>query len=150
MIVRLRSARWKLLLPLAVTALAVGGALAAASADEAQIDWKRARQHWAFQPPQARPLPPVHQKNWPCQPLDAFILARLEKAGLSPSPEADPRTLIRRVTFDLTGLPPMPEEVDSFVTQCGVRNAECGMRNRPVRTHSALRTPHSALAGAYE
>lgn len=71
--------------------------------------------HWSFIPPE-RPTPPdapagslVHN------PIDNFVLARLAKAGLKPSPEADKITLLRRVTFDLTGLPPTPEEVDAFL-----------------------------------
>ncbi len=66
--------------------------------------------HWAYQPVE-RPLVPGPSAN----PIDAFILARLEKEGLKPSPEADRRTLIRRLSFDLTGIPPTPEEVDAFV-----------------------------------
>jgi hypothetical protein len=67
--------------------------------------------HWAFIPPQ-RPTPPKQTRN----PIDAFIQAELEKHNLKPSPEADRRTLIRRLSFDLTGLPPKTEEVESFVT----------------------------------
>ena len=57
----------------------------------------------------------MKNKSWPNQPLDYFVLARLEQTNLSPSPEADPRTLVRRATFDLTGLPPTPEEVQAFL-----------------------------------
>ena len=64
----------------------------------------------------ARPaLPAVQDSNWPKNPIDYFVLARLEREGLKPSPEADRRTLIRRVSFDLTGLPPTPAEVDAFL-----------------------------------
>ncbi len=71
--------------------------------------------HWAFQP-LARPIPPaVRDAAWPRTAVDRFILAGLEAKGLRPAPPADPRTLIRRVTFDLTGLPPTPEEVESFL-----------------------------------
>ncbi len=73
-----------------------------------------ARRHWAFRPVRDEPPPPVRDAAWPTDPLDRFILARLEAAGLSPSPPADRRTLIRRVTFDLLGLPPTPEEVAAF------------------------------------
>jgi hypothetical protein len=68
--------------------------------------------HWAFQPV-ARPAVP--KTRTAANAIDAFILAKLEAAGLNPSPAADKRTLIRRATFDLTGLPPTPEEVDAFV-----------------------------------
>jgi Protein of unknown function (DUF1553)/Protein of unknown function (DUF1549) len=71
------------------------------------------RQHWAFVSPKRPELPkPKHQST---NPIDAFILARLEKEGLKPSPEADKVTLIRRVTLDLTGLPPTPDEIDAFL-----------------------------------
>jgi mono/diheme cytochrome c family protein len=75
----------------------------------------RYSQHWAFVPPKAPALPSVKNKAWPINPIDHFVLARLEKEGLSPSPAADRNTLIRRVTLDLTGLPPTPEEVDQFL-----------------------------------
>ncbi len=71
--------------------------------------------HWAFVPPKRPDLPAVAASEWPKSPTDRFILSRLEKAGLHPSPEADKETLIRRVTLDLTGLPPTPEEVDAFL-----------------------------------
>jgi hypothetical protein len=71
--------------------------------------------HWAFTAPR-RPAPPVVKaKDWVRNPVDAFILANLERAGLAPAPEADRRTLIRRVTLDLTGLPPEPADVAAFV-----------------------------------
>jgi len=78
------------------------------------IDWNQAREWWAFQPV-ADPTPPqVHRRDWPVTGLDAFILARLEAAGLAPSDDADPRALIRRVAYDLTGLPPDPTETEAF------------------------------------
>jgi hypothetical protein len=72
------------------------------------------RPHWAFVPPRSAPLPPVQHGSWPANPIDAFILARLEALGLGPSPPADPYTLVRRVYLDLTGLPPTPEQADAF------------------------------------
>ena len=71
--------------------------------------------HWAFMTPKQPALPKVSKADWPRNEIDRFILARLDKEGLTPSPEADRRTLIRRVTLDLTGLPPTPEQVDAFV-----------------------------------
>ena len=71
--------------------------------------------HWAFVAPQPQSLPVVKHTGWPRQPLDRFVLARLEKEGLSPSPEADKPALLRRVSLDLTGLPPTPEEQAAFL-----------------------------------
>ncbi|MCZ2343071.1 MAG: PSD1 and planctomycete cytochrome C domain-containing protein [Bacteroidales bacterium] len=71
--------------------------------------------HWAFQPVTNPPIPPVHNPKWVRTPIDQFILAKLEAEQLTPSPIADRRTRIRRATYDLTGLPPTPEEVDAFV-----------------------------------
>lgn len=71
--------------------------------------------HWAFVPPKQSPLPAVKQISWPRNAIDHFVLARLEKEGQSPSPPADRYTLVRRVYFDLVGLPPTPEEADAFV-----------------------------------
>ncbi len=74
------------------------------------------RPHWAFEAPTRPAVPqPKSRANWPRNPIDNFILAKLDKAGLQPSPEADKTTLIRRVTLDLTGLLPSPEEVHAFV-----------------------------------
>ena len=76
-----------------------------------------ARDHWAFVKPSRPTLPPVKRISWVRNPVDRFILARLESEGLEPSPEADRVTLIRRVTLDLTGLPPTPAEVDAFLAE---------------------------------
>ncbi len=75
----------------------------------------KARTHWAFQPLKQPAIPKVRNRRWVKTPVDAFILARLEDKGLVPSPQADRRTLIRRATFDLLGLPPNPEEVADFI-----------------------------------
>jgi hypothetical protein len=73
------------------------------------------RTYWAFQPVRRPAAPPVHAAHLVRTPIDAFLLARLEALGLGFAPEADRRTLIRRATFDLLGLPPTPEEVAAFV-----------------------------------
>lgn len=87
---------------------------------------KRKAAHWAWQPIRPPAPPAVKNVAWPRGPVDAFILAKLEDKGLSPAAPADPRTLIRRLYFDLTGLPPTPAEIDSFV-------------------ESAIRHPQSAI-----
>lgn len=71
--------------------------------------------HWSFSPPKGPAVPAVKGEAWVRTPVDRFILARLESEGLRPSPEADRATLIRRLTLDLTGLPPTPSEVDAFL-----------------------------------
>ena len=71
--------------------------------------------HWAFIKPVQQPLPKVRDKAWPRNAIDSFVLARLEKEGLKPSPRADKYTLARRLYFDLIGLPPTPEQADAFV-----------------------------------
>jgi hypothetical protein len=74
--------------------------------------WSR---HWAYEPPRRRAVPPVKDETWPANWIDHFILARLESEGLRASPEADRVTLVRRLYFDLIGLPPHPDRVDRFV-----------------------------------
>ena len=73
------------------------------------------QEHWAFAKPQRAALPAVADAAWCRQPIDRFVLANLEANDLAPSPEADRPTLIRRVSLDLTGIPPTPAEVDAFV-----------------------------------
>lgn len=70
--------------------------------------------HWAFVKPRRPALPAVKRSSWPINPIDYFILAKLEAHGLAPAPPADRHTLIRRLSLDLTGLPPTPEEVQAF------------------------------------
>jgi hypothetical protein len=73
------------------------------------------RKHWAFLPPVRPPLPKVRNTRWPANPIDRFVLAKLEQESLAPSPEADRITLLRRLSLDLTGLPPTLSEVDGFL-----------------------------------
>jgi len=79
---------------------------------EEGAEWQR---HWAFEPPVERALPEASTSDWPANSIDHFVLQKLDEKGLAPSPDADPATLIRRVSLDLTGLPPTVEEVDTFV-----------------------------------
>jgi hypothetical protein len=94
----------------------LGPALLLAGLPSAQTQTPpRESTHWAFRPIR-RPEPPsVSRRTWVRNPIDAFILARLEAEGIAPSPEADRATLIRRVSLDLTGLPPQPKEVREFL-----------------------------------
>jgi mono/diheme cytochrome c family protein len=73
------------------------------------------KRFWSFRPIKKPATPKVRDTTWIKTPIDAFILSKLEAKGLKPSPPADRRTLLRRATFDLTGLPPMPQEVDAFL-----------------------------------
>ncbi len=82
---------------------------------KSSIDWNKAREWWSFRPITSPTPPAVKDDAWPANGLDPFILARLEKEGLSPSKPAGKRALIRRATFDLTGLPPTPEEIEAFL-----------------------------------
>ena len=134
--------------------------------------WRKGRStqgHWAFSADAAARARAVEQPRVAANPIDHFILARLEKEGLTPSPEADRATLIRRVTLDLTGLPPTPAEVDAFLADdarrtptrrlvdrllasphYGERMARRLARRRPLRRHARLphrqRPRHDALA----
>jgi hypothetical protein len=76
------------------------------------------RQHWAFLPPKAVKLPKLANADRVRNPIDAFVLEKLRAKGLDFAPEADPLTLLRRATFDLTGLPPSPEEIDQYLKEC--------------------------------
>jgi hypothetical protein len=113
------------------------------------------RTHWAFQPLSNEKPPAVQNNAWPKNDLDRFILAELEKNSQSPAPEADPATLIRRVTLDLTGLLPTPEEVEAFVNAVEKeKNAQFSVlssQSRKLSTeHSALSASSPANSLAYE
>jgi len=74
------------------------------------------RSHWAFQTPKRSEPPDIKNRTWPINPIDRFIAAGVEANGLSVAAEADRATLLRRVSFDLIGLPASPEEIDAFVS----------------------------------
>src|SRR5205823_6616164 len=80
-----------------------------------QDEKPEAARHWAFVPPVPPAIPKVSDRKWPSNPIDFFILARLEKEKIKPAPEANRVTLIRRLSLDLTGLPPGTAEVDAFL-----------------------------------
>jgi len=87
-----------------------------AAAKVVEFDLKARRDgHWSFQPLKRQPVPVVRRKEWPQTPVDNFVLGKLEARGFAPAAPADRRTLIRRITQDLTGLPPTREEVDAFL-----------------------------------
>jgi hypothetical protein len=79
------------------------------------IDLEKGRKYWAFQPPQKPPVPKVKNGKWSREPIDRFLLARLEEKHIAPGPDADRLTWLRRVTLDLTGLPPTTAECDALV-----------------------------------
>lgn len=85
------------------------------ASNKGKYDLEKEREFWSFQQIQKPSLPEVKNKQWVKNPIDQFILAKLEEKGLTPAKPADKRTLIRRTTFDLTGLPPTPEEIENFV-----------------------------------
>ncbi|MBK8091197.1 MAG: PSD1 domain-containing protein [Verrucomicrobiaceae bacterium] len=87
----------------------------AATGGKRSINIDEGRKHWAFQKPVKTAPPAVKGTNWPKSDIDRFILAGLEKAGLQPTGDADAATLLRRISFDLTGLPPTPDEVKAFL-----------------------------------
>src|SRR3990172_12117599 len=91
--------------------------------------------HWAYDPPIRPELPAVKDEKWPRNPIDRFVLAKLEKEDLKPSPETDRVTLLRRVTFDLTGLPPTPAELESFLADSSPGAYE-------KRVDQLLKSPH--------
>lgn len=87
----------------------------AATVAGSALDLEAGRNFWSFKPPVEPPLPTVRNTGWPQSPIDHFVLAKLEESGLNPVPAADKRSLIRRATFDLTGLPPAPAEIEAFL-----------------------------------
>ena len=97
--------------------IASGAAWGTDPIDPYQVTTSRraGRDWWSLQPVARPEVPKVAREGWARTPVDRFVLARLEREGLAPQAEADRRTLIRRLRFDLTGLPPSPEEVDAFV-----------------------------------
>src|SRR3972149_10683038 len=100
-----------------VLLILLAAAVAAPGDRDSVLADKEGRNHWAFNPPARPPIPQVKNSDWPRNPIDAFILAKLEARGLAPSPDADQYTLLRRVSLDLTGLLPTPEEIAAFTAE---------------------------------
>ncbi len=92
----------------------VGNSVTARQGESYQFTGEQ-RRFWSFQPLRAAALPAIRTTSWPRSDIDRLVLAKLEDRGLRPAQAAEKRTLIRRATFDLTGLPPTPEEIDAFL-----------------------------------
>ncbi len=103
--------------------------------DEPQDFYAAARAHWAYQVPKRPAIPVVKDKSWPKNPIDFFILEKLEEQGIKPSLEAAPVTLMRRAGFDLTGLPPSLSEVDAYLADNSGKAYE-------LRVEQLLASPH--------
>ena len=88
---------------------------AIANAGQEGMTIESGREFWAFQPPKSHPVPDAEPADWPRCDIDRFVLAKQNEAGLGPGPDADKRTLLRRVTYDLIGLPPTPQELADFL-----------------------------------
>ena len=99
------------------------------------------REHWAFVAPVRSPLPEVKATGWPRNGIDRFVLEKLEKAGLAPSPEADRHTLARRLYLDLVGLVPEPAEVDAFVADTSSRSSPPGRPSNGTGTRAGRSRP---------
>ena len=85
------------------------------AASTGKPNWEKSKNHWAFKVPRQPAIPKVKDGDWVRSDIDRFVLAKLEAKSLKPSGEADWRSLIRRVFFDLNGVPPLPKEVEAFV-----------------------------------
>ncbi|MCC6538175.1 MAG: DUF1553 domain-containing protein [Bryobacterales bacterium] len=107
----------------------------ATSSAPSGIDWEKARQYWAFQPVRKPAPPAVKNTAWPRRPIDRFLLARLEAAGLEPAAEAAKRVWLRRVTYDLTGLPPTGAELEAYL-------ADASPTAQETVVDRLLRSPH--------
>lgn len=99
-------------------------------------EWTR---HWSLVPPARPPAPTVSKPEWIRNPIDAFVLERLDAEGLSPSPPADPRVLARRLHFDLTGLPPTPESIEEFLNSSVSQTAERLLKSNAYGEKMAIR-----------
>ncbi len=95
--------------------LALAFAIPSFASSDAEIDWKKEQEFWSFRAPVMPARPKVSNARWPQQDLDYFVVAKMERKGVTPSPRAERRTLVRRLSYDLTGLPPTPAQVDAFL-----------------------------------
>jgi hypothetical protein len=104
--------------------------------------------HWAFEPPRRNTPPAVKDTSWPRNPIDAFVLTRLESENLTPSPQAEPTTLIRRVSLGLTGLPPSLADVDAFLADRSPESYEAWVDRLLASPHYGERIAMDWLDGA--
>jgi len=107
---------------------------------------QRKAKAWAFQPVQPQAPPAVKKSHWVRTPVDAFILAKLEAKNIAPAAAADPRTLIRRIYFDLIGLPPTSDEVEAFLKDAGITPLPLREGQGEGRAASAQQIPPAAIA----
>ena len=120
--------------------------VAAVAPQPAGIDFEKARAFWAFRKIQQVSVPAVRQTAWVRSPIDNFVLAQLERNGLRPAPPADKHAWLRRITFDLIGLPPTPREIEDYLSDTSATGSAAG--RGPTPGFSALwRTLGPPLAG---
>jgi hypothetical protein len=103
------------------------------------VDIETGRQFWSMQKPVRHELPDTKNSNWPASDIDRFVLAKLEAADLSPSPDAAPATLLRRLHFDLVGLPPAPADVERFLAKHEAEGVEVALN---AEVDPLLESPH--------
>ncbi len=112
---------------------------AGSSPPASRMDFAQRARHWSFQPLRRDPAPKIAEPSWSRNPLDAFLAARLEAAGVAHAAPADRRTLLRRVTFDLTGLPPRVQEIEAFLADDSPRAFERVVDRLLVSPHYGVR-----------
>jgi hypothetical protein len=118
-----------------------------AAASRPAVDLESGRQFWSYQKPVPREIPATKNPGWARRELDHFILAKLESASLSPSPDAEPSVLLRRLHFSLLGLPPSPADVDRFSARITSDGFEAAWVAEVDHLLSSTHQPSSANAG---
>ena len=109
------------------------------------VDVEEGRKHWAYQPVRDTAPPAVRDQAWPLNEVDAFILAKQEAAGVQPGPEAEAHVWLRRVTFDLTGLPPTEEEIQHFLADLERDNQTRGQSGKETGISLSGTSPHERV-----
>ena len=109
------------------------------------VDVEEGRKHWAYQPVRDTAPPAVHDQAWPLNDVDAFILAKQEAAGVKPNPEAEAHAWLRRVTFDLTGLPPTEAEIQHFLADLERDNQTRGQSDKETSISLSGTSPHERV-----